>query len=299
MARILVVDDSAVDRRIAGGLLEQRPDFEVGFAEDGMDAVRMLEKFKPDVVVTDLNMPVKNGLELVSAVRIHHSDVPVILITGQGSEELAVEALEQGAASYVPKLQLADKLVDTVDEVLAMARARRGYEKLVGSIDRTEFDFTLENDPALFDPLIDLFQEFVHGMGLCDDTDRFRVGMALKEALLNALYRGNLEIGFEETRDVREELAAGEELEIMRQRREQEPYRERRIHLHIEMDPQQALFVIRDDGPGFDLSKLPAPDDLSALDGDTGRGTILMRAFMDEVTYNEKGNQVTLVKRRR
>ena len=145
-------------------------------------------------MVTDLNMPQKNGLELVRAMRIHFGAIPVILITAQGSEELAVQALEHGAASYVPKVLLAEKLIPTVDDVLAVVSAKRSYDRLVGSINRTEFDLTLENDPALFDPFVELFQQIVHGMGLCDDTDRFRIGMALKEALLNALYRGNLEL---------------------------------------------------------------------------------------------------------
>ena len=92
MTNILVVDDSFVDRRIVGGLLEQRSDFQVFYAEDGTDALRQMELQRPDLVVTDINMPQKNGLELVRAMRIHFAGVPVILITAQGSEELAVQA---------------------------------------------------------------------------------------------------------------------------------------------------------------------------------------------------------------
>ena len=57
MTNILVVDDSAVDRRIVGGLLEQRSDFHVVYAEDGTDALRKMETTRPDIVVTDINMP--------------------------------------------------------------------------------------------------------------------------------------------------------------------------------------------------------------------------------------------------
>ena len=225
--------------------------------------------------------------------------MPVILITAQGSEELAVQALEHGAASYVPKVILNETLINTIDDVLALASAKRSYERLVGSIDRTEFDFTLENDPALFDPFIELFQQIVHGMGLCDDTDRFRVGMALKEALANALYRGNLEISFEQTRGNSEELMAGEEIAVVRERLAQPEFANRRIHIHVRIDSQQAVFVIRDDGQGFDTANLPSKGDLGTLDADGGRGIVLMRAFMDEVTYNNGGNEVTLIKRRR
>ena len=123
MTNILVVDDSAVDRRIVGGMLENQPGFLVAYAEDGSDALRKMQQSRPDIVITDLNMPRKDGLELVRAVRIHFAGVPVILITAQGSEELAVQALEHGAASYVPKVLLADKLVRTVEEVWAIVGA--------------------------------------------------------------------------------------------------------------------------------------------------------------------------------
>jgi CheY-like chemotaxis protein len=298
MTNILVVDDSAVDRRIVGGLLEQRPDFHVFYAEDGTDALRKMETSRPDIVVTDIIMPRKNGLELVRAMRIHFAGVPVILITAQGSEELAVQALEDGAASYVPKVILNETLINTIDDVLAVVSAKRSYERLVGSIHRTEFDFTLDNDPALFDPFIELFQQIVHGMGLCDDTDRFRVGMALKEALANALYRGNLEISFEQTRGNSEELIAGAEIAVVCERLARHEFASRRIHIRVRIDSQQAVFVIRDEGKGFDTANLPSKGDLGALDADGGRGIVLMHAFMDDVKYNDIGNEVTLIKRR-
>lgn len=296
MTKILVVDDSAVDRKIVGGLLEQRPDYHVFYAEDGTDALVRMERSRPDIVVTDLNMPRKNGLELVRGMRIHFGTVPVILITAQGSEELAVQALEQGAASYVPKVLLHEKLIATIDDVLAIVSAKRSYERLVGSIDHTQFDLTLDNDPALLDPFVELFQQIVHGMGLCDDTDRFRVGMALKEGLLNAILRGNLELSFEQTRGQRDEVLAGEDQPVRERLAARPELAQRRVHVHVNIDPQRAEFVIRDDGDGFDTSSLRTKGDLGALDADAGRGIVLMQAFMDEVTYNSQGNQVTLVK---
>lgn len=298
MTKILVVDDSAVDRRIVGGLLEQHPDFQVAYAEDGTDALHKMERSRPDIVVTDLNMPRKNGLELVRATRIHFAGVPVILITAQGSEELAVQALEEGAASYVPKVILAEKLVDTIEDVWAVVGARRSHDRLLGSIDHTEAAFTLENDPALFDPLVDWIQQIVHGMGLCDDTDRFRLGMALKEALLNALCHGNLELAPEDARQVRDEWLPGEEPPAVRDRLAQPEIAARRLRVAVGIDARRAQIVVRDEGPGFVTTNLPCKGELGALDAGSGRGIVLMRAFMDDVTYNEAGNEVTLVKRR-
>jgi CheY-like chemotaxis protein len=298
MTNILVVDDSAVDRRIVGGLLERHPGFRVGYAEDGTDALRKMEQARPDIVVTDLNMPRKNGLELVRAMRIHFAGVPVILITAQGSEELAVQALEQGAASYVPKVLLADKLIGTIEEVWAVVGAMRSHDRLVGSIDRTEYEFTFDNDPTLFDPFIEYFQPIVHGMGLCDDTDRFRVGMALKEALLNALLHGNLALDAGDASGLREGWMPGEEPAVIRARLAQPEFARRRMHVSVSIDADQAVFIVRDQGRGFDTAHLPTKGDLGALDAESGRGIVLMRAFMDDVTYNEAGNEVTLIKRR-
>jgi CheY-like chemotaxis protein/anti-sigma regulatory factor (Ser/Thr protein kinase) len=264
------------------------------YAEDGTDALVKMEADQPDVVVTDLNMPKKDGLELVRAMRIHFGHIPVVLITAQESEELAVEALEHGAASYVPKVLLNEKLIATIDDVLAIVRAKESYERLVGSIDRTEFDLTIENDLGLLDPFVELFQQIVHGMRLCDDTDRFRVGMAIKEALLNAMLRGNLEMSVEQTRAAEEALP-----EVVANLLETRPdLARRRVRVSVRIDPQQAVFVIRDDGRGFDTHRLPAKGDLGALDARSGRGIVLMQAFMDEVAYNDQGNEVTLVKRR-
>lgn len=298
MATVLVVDDSAVDRRYVGGVLARDGRFQVEYAEDGAQALARIRQACPDVVVTDLQMPNRNGLELVTAVRMHHPGVPVILMTGHGSEDLAVEALQRGAANYVPKPQLGERLLESVEEALAMARADRTYERLISCLKRCEFEFELDNDPALVDPLVDLVQQMVAGMGLTDATGRFRIGAALKEALLNAIYRGNLEISFQQMQDTRVALLEGREEDLVRQRRGSEPYKSRTVKVSIRMDPAQARFVVTDEGPGFDPASIPQPGAPGSLDPDCGRGLVLMRAFMDEVVYNSQGNQVTLVKRR-
>src|SRR5580692_1676822 len=106
MMTVLVVDDSPLDRRLAGALLK-RGGFEVDQAQHGKAALARMEEARPDLVLTDMQMPEMDGLELVEAVRARFPDVPVILMTAHGSEELAVTALQRGAASYVPKRSLA------------------------------------------------------------------------------------------------------------------------------------------------------------------------------------------------
>ncbi|MCR4410902.1 MAG: response regulator, partial [Thermoguttaceae bacterium] len=136
MTTVLVVDDSAVDRRLVGGLLEKDSELQVRYAVDGADALAAMKRGPVDLVVTDLVMPGMDGLELVAAVRAGTPHVPVILMTSKGSEEIAVRALQEGAASYVPKRILAQDLLDTVHRVLSLSGRQRCHSRLLGHMTR-------------------------------------------------------------------------------------------------------------------------------------------------------------------
>jgi CheY-like chemotaxis protein len=290
---VLVVDDSAVDRRLAGGLLEKQFGCAVRYAADGKDALRQLAEELPDLVLSDLQMPELNGLELVAAVKTDYPLVPVILMTAQGSEDIAARALRQGAASYVPKRRLAEDLVPTVQRILTGSFADRAHSDLMHHLESAESTFVLGNDPGLLRALVHHFQQVLRCLPLGDETERLRVGVALEEALLNAYYHGNLEVSAALGRADRRAYD-----ELARRRLGESPYRERRIFVRAKVSRSEAVFVVRDEGPGFDVSRLPPAGTLPDSEEQAGRGVILMRTIMDEVTYNDPGNEVTLVKRR-
>ena len=298
MATVLVVDDSAVDRTLVRELLGNKAHWTIDEATNGVEALARMKHEVPDVVVTDMQMPQMDGLELVTAIREQHPGVPVILVTAHGSEALAVEALDKGAASYVPKSQLADKLLGTVEKVLALVRADRGYEELVNCLTKTDLTLSLRNDAALIDPLVELVEQMVVGMQFCDFTERLQIGMALKEALMNALYHGSLELSVDQMQEVLDKLRRGEEVSLVKDPRSEPPYRDRRIFVEAKLSPEEIRFVVRDEGPGFDVSSLPDSKDPAALEPGRGRGLTIMRNLMDEVAFNDVGNEVTMVKRR-
>ena len=289
---ILIVDDSMIDRRIAGSIVEKIPGLRSVYAGDGDEALEAIARREPSLVLTDIQMPGMDGLVLVENIRERYPRLPVILMTAQGSEDLAISALRAGAASYVPKKSLSRTLAETIRHVLDVSGVDRRRQRLLGSMERRESAFRLDNDPDLISPLIHLLQEDLGVMGLCDDGARMRVGVALQEALSNALYHGNLEVSSDLRQDDEREF-----YNLAACRRSEDPYRDRGIKVEARLDRDSATYVIEDEGPGFDTSRLDRPIDPEDLMRVGGRGMLLIRTFMDEVSHNPTGTRITLVKR--
>jgi len=298
MPSLLVVDDSEIERRLVLGLLQSNTDWNVETAADGVEALERLGESPFDVVITDMQMPEMDGLELVKQMGVRCPDVPVILMTAHGSDSLAIEALEQGAASYVPKARLADSLEDSIARVLALAETDRNYERLLACQTRAEFSFELDNDPALIDPLVDLIRKISCSMGLCNANGGWHIGIALQEAIANGMYHGNLELSNEQIEEARESLLAQPASDVIERRRRQSPYQDRTISIDARMTPEKLEVRVKDEGPGFDVSAAEALLNGAPRVLEGGRGLRLMRIMMDEVRYNESGNEVLLVKHR-
>ncbi len=292
MPSVLVVDDSPLDLRLTSRILEEIG-FHVMTAVDGMDALEKMDGSLPDVVLTDMQMPRIGGLELVGEIGRHHPAVPVILMTAFGSEETAVEALRIGAASYVPKQNLARDLVGTVKSVLAISRAKRESRAILDSMTHLTADYVLSNTVEGLDALIGHIKDLLSQMHLFGEGDLIRVGTALYEALLNAIEHGNLEL-----QSANRELEGSYYRRVLEERNLHAPYRNRHVYLTTFLTRSQAKFVVRDEGPGFDPTTLPDPTSPDNVDRTDGRGLFLIRTFMDEVSFNDAGNQITMIKRR-
>ena len=301
MTKILIVDDNPVDRTLAGRLLQKYDgwaDLSPGnalsilTANDGVEATTISERDKPDLILTDLHMPNRDGLELVEEIKLKHLGIPVVLMTAHGSEEIALEALQKGAASYVPKKLLAQDLLDTVLSVLEMAHANRSHARLLECLRTSEAHFVLENDTALIPPLIGYLKDSRFRICGSDETGLVRITLALREAVLNAMHHGNLELS--------SELRQGDESayhKLATERVTKAPYSERRVHVMVRDTPEGSTYVIRDEGKGYDPTKLPDPLDPENMDKVSGRGLLLIRTFMDEIRYNASGNEITMIKK--
>jgi len=291
MSHVLIVEDS-ITQALEIQLLLEEAGFEVELSSNGLEAIEAVERRVPDLVLTDLDMPGMNGLELVETLQRDHASLPVVLITQYGSEEVAVQALKKGAASYVAKRNMARDIVTTIDDVLVIASAHRHQEWLLECLLQTESRFVLENREELIPPLIGHLQQNLRRMKFCDENTLIKVAVAINEALTNAIHHGNLDVGSE----LRERDEEGY-FDLIERRRDQPPYRGRRVHVSAMESPQEAVYVIRDEGSGFDPAGLGDPTDPSNMLKVSGRGLLLIRTFMDEVYHNPSGNQITMIKR--
>jgi two-component system chemotaxis response regulator CheY len=116
----LVVEDSPMMRQLLVFALSRVKNLKVTEADDGVDGLRKLATQKFDIILTDINMPIMDGLKLVKRVRTDpvHKDTPVIIITTEGSVEDRKRALELGANAYITKPIQAPQVIAKVKELL-------------------------------------------------------------------------------------------------------------------------------------------------------------------------------------
>ena len=127
---MVVVDDSALVRRLVTTALRAAPDIEVaGVAEDGLEAIEVVDRLRPDVVTLDIEMPRLDGLGALSEIRDRHPRLPVIMfstLTERGATA-TLDALSRGASDYVTKPsntgQIADGIAAIRDQLVPRIRA--------------------------------------------------------------------------------------------------------------------------------------------------------------------------------
>ncbi len=118
----LVVEDSPMMRQLIVFALARVKRIQITEAEDGVDALRKLASTKYDLILTDINMPVMDGLKLVKRIRAdaNHAQTPIIVITTEGSTEDRQRAMALGANAYITKPIQAPQVIQKVKELLKL-----------------------------------------------------------------------------------------------------------------------------------------------------------------------------------
>jgi two-component system chemotaxis response regulator CheY len=118
----LVVEDSPPMRKMIVFALSRVRELDVVEADDGVDALRRIAGTKFDIIITDINMPILDGLKLVKRLRAddNYKDVPIVIITTEGAAEDRQRALALGANAYITKPIQAQQVISLVREILSL-----------------------------------------------------------------------------------------------------------------------------------------------------------------------------------
>lgn len=295
MANILLVDVATDRFQIVRESLQVHNDWNLTEASSGTDARSAFQKQTVDLVIIDLASKHSCTEDLFEWIRDDQSRVPVILLTADDMDDHArVESLVMGAASYVPQSFVARDLLVTVERILGLSGCRRRHPKLIDSLVATETSYCIEdNDLSLMSALIGHLVDTAEEFDVATAKNRMQIAVALEEAMTNAIVHGNLDVPSK----LKDEDATAF-YRLLHERRAISPYSDRRLFVRGEFEPGFCRFSILDEGQGFDPASVDDPREIQHLDRSHGRGLLLIRAFMDQVDFNEEGNEIRLTKRR-
>ena len=263
-------------------------------ARDGEEALKILQNKEIDGIFCALTMPKLGGLELLKEVQSANSRRPLVIICPPNDSENALTALQLGACDYLLKAINPLELQRTLDRVVSL---QEGFHFSAYAMDHLlQETRTLEigNDFTGLNRIIAFMTQDLPSYGILNQEQLFRMNMLLKEAIENAIFHGNLELRSEMRRENPELF-----YKTAAQKRDIDPYKDRKLILQYDISRNSAKYVVRDEGKGFvhaDLLDPADPDNLLRIEG---RGLIMIMNFMDEVFWNDRGNEVTMVRYRK
>jgi len=122
---VVIVDDNDMMRTVLRAMLRSERYDIVGEARNGVQAVDMVSRLKPDIVCMDVLMPEKNGIEAMADIKAERPETEIIMITGSADPDTVQEAIMNGAAGFIIKPFNAARVIDTLAKVAARLRHRR------------------------------------------------------------------------------------------------------------------------------------------------------------------------------
>jgi anti-sigma regulatory factor (Ser/Thr protein kinase)/ActR/RegA family two-component response regulator len=218
-----------------------------------------------DLIISDLTDDAESGVEILSELNRKRLLVPVVVSSDEAQQPGIVKAFKMGAANYLRLPYNKDELRSIVEKTLSYKLRFVDDLKVLPHV-HEKIDFELPSDLSLMNGVLHYLIERVSKLGLIR-PERSNLFVALDEAFVNAVKHGN----------------------------RNDP--SKMVRITAELSAKEARFTVEDEGNGFNLQEIPDPCDPANLFKTSGRGVLLIYNIMDEVKYNERGNQLTMVKR--
>jgi len=291
--KLLIVDDEAPIRDMMA-MFAQDLGFIPVLASDGDVALQMFRQEYPPIVLTDVRMPKMDGITFTQRLKEESPETYVIMLTGHGGEETAIAALKAGASGFLKKPPEIEDLKATLNKFSQAVSARTAAAKIAWSFSGLRLNATVESDP---DKAAGVSAFLLRGLeGALGKREMADLQLGMCELLINAIEHGNLGISAEEKRQA---LSKGNFDALLKERRACAELGQRSVSIEVILDQasREISCHFRDQGDGFDWQALPQELTPENLLQPQGRGVILTRMVADRLEYNDKGNEVTFVKR--
>ncbi len=260
-------------------------------AKTGKEALQLFKKEMIEGVFGRLDLPEVDGFTLLQSVKKLKAFVPFVAIASDDQKDTILRSFSMGACDLLSHPLSHSNLHQSLSRVIQL---NEDSKFSVYCLDNSIFESrTLElfNDFEYVNQIVAFMTRNLPSFGILEEQELFAINMALVEALSNAIFHGNLEVSSDLKQQRFERFR--EEAE---QRRQQEPYCHRRVYIHYEISRNSVKYVIRDEGKGFDYSKLPDPTLPENVFKESGRGVLMIMSFMDEVFWNTRGNEITMIR---
>jgi DNA-binding response OmpR family regulator len=290
---ILVVDDEEVIRTTIQKKLN-RDGYNVISFETSEDLLSYLKNPNPkaDLIITDIRMPQMDGIELLRRINSLDEPIPVLIISGHGDVEDAIKALRYGASDYIRKPFDIGDITSAVKVILKRKLEKKLSENFAKFKLSEKSVLEIPNDTDLINTVSYNFTKDLAPAGLFDNTTTENISLSLQEAIANAMFHGNFEIDSA----LRESGGIKEFNNEINKRKVLSPYKDRTVKVTYELTPDYVVYEITDQGPGFDYQIMPNPEDPENCLKNSGRGILIIRLNMDEVTWHDKGNIIRMKK---
>ena len=262
---VLVVDDDEDVRNTLSAILKELRLTPVAVS-DGVEGMKVINSQKIDLIITDLKMPKMDGFEFIQNARQVNANIPIAVISGFAEGKNVVEALSRGAYNFITKPFTIREIENVIKRGLRLREFSLGTHRLTQGI-KNVTEIELPNFTHLLPSAALYIVRECQWRGIEDENILSNMSICIDELLNNALVHGN---------DM-DEL--------------------KKIKIKLVFDQKEFSLSVEDEGQGFDYKEILSAFASRDQGLPTRRGLFIVHYLMDELSFNEKGNIVTMVKR--
>jgi len=258
---ILIIDDVEEIRISLSKIVEQLGVMPMT-ASNGLEALDLLQSEKIDLIITDLMMPEMDGLQFIVQSRKLNPRIPIAVISGYADIKNATFALTRGAFNFITKPFTIKEVENVVRKGLRLRELSLGTDRLLKTI-RNRTDITIPSFTHLLPSVSFYVLKECQWRGIDNENLLNNISVCIDETLTNALTHGN------------------------------QGNPDKTIAITLQFDTEKFTFTIQDEGNGFDVKEFDRQLKQNAIDIPNKRGLFIVEYLADEISFNDKGNEVT------